>query len=78
MREFSVRYSFVVCASQFIFNLGFHKFVCLFSNWGVQLQNAIMFVFFSTSFKHESPEDPKQVPGGFVSDCNTVREEEVT
>ncbi len=24
------------------------------------------------SFQHKNPEDPSEVPGGFVSDCNKV------
>ena len=25
------------------------------------------------SFRHKNPEDPSEVPGGFVTDCNKVR-----
>ena len=24
-------------------------------------------------FKHKNPEDPAEVPGGFITDCNKVR-----
>ena len=32
-----------------------------------------MVCFSNHRFKHKNPEDPSEVPGGFITDCNKVR-----
>ena len=37
------------------------------------LDVACMVCFSNHRFNHKNPEDPSEVPGGFITDCNKVR-----
>ena len=48
----------------------------LFSVYQIQLNccsYSYLFVYYSFRFKHPNPEDPKEVPGGYLSDINEVQ-----